>query len=515
MTLSALLSDRAEEVPEKTCIKFEKKKFSYSEIERLVGLAAGGLNTLGLNAGDRAAILMENCPEYIISYFAILRAGGIAVPINTFLTPGEISYILNDSNCKFLIHGKAFSSYIEKIKTNIPDLRTVVFDKIPQDTVEPYAGNDDETAVLLYTSGTTGFPKGAMLTHKNLISNVESCMQVMHLSYRDKVLLFLPLFHSFCFTVCVILPIYSGASIVLLASVKPFSKVIKSIFRDRITFFVAVPTVYNILSKKRLPFFVRYIFRFLMNIRACVSGAAALPVETIHAFEKRFKIPLIEGYGLTEASPVVAVNPLKGVRKVSSVGPPIHGVEVSVIGEDGGKMPVGKIGELIVKGPNVMKGYFNKREETDAVLKDGWLYTGDMARIDGDGYIYIVDRKKDLIIVDGMNIYPREVEDVIIKNSSVEECAMVGIPDGRGSEVSILFIKTEDNVVLDESEIRSCLKGHIAQFKMPRRIIFIEEFPKTATGKIKKTELREWKQRRKDESGRNGKINESKPGGEN
>jgi long-chain acyl-CoA synthetase len=497
MTLSALLSSRAKAIPNKVCIKFEKKRLVYSEIDKLVSETAGGLKALGLANRDRAAILMDNCPEYIISYFAILRAGGVAVPINTFLTPDEISYIINDSNCRFLIYSKPFSSHAGKVKNKILSLKAVDFGELP--TPAPITTllkksevelNDEEVAVLLYTSGTTGFPKGAMLTHNNLISNAEACMKAMNVSHKDRILLFLPLFHSFSFTVCVILPVYAGAQIVLLKSVKPFSKIINSIFKDRITLFVAVPTVYNILSRKRMPFIVRCLLKFLMNIRLCVSGAAALPEDTIHAFEKRFNIPLIEGYGLTEASPVVAVNPLKGIRKPTSVGPPIPGVEVAVVGEEGKKLPAGETGELLVKGPNVMKGYFNNIEETEAVLKEGWLYTGDLARIDEDGYIYIVDRKKDLIIIDGMNVYPREVEDFIMKHPAVEECAMVGIPDGKGSEIPILFIKKKEGTLIAEKDISNYLKGRIARFKNPKKIIFIEEFPKTATGKIKKTELR-------------------------
>jgi long-chain acyl-CoA synthetase len=500
MTLSTLLSERAKSTPDKICITFEKKKFTYSAIDNLVSDIAGGLKDLGVEGRDRIAILMDNCPEYIVSYFAILRAGGVAVPINNFLTPDEIAYILNDSNCKIIIYSNSFSSHAEKIIKIIPSLKAVDFVEIPKTSPIPHllkgrdgVLNEDELAVLLYTSGTTGFPKGAMLTHRNLLSNAAASMKVLNVSGKDRILLFLPLFHSFSFTVCVILPIYAGARIILLRSVKPFSKVINSIFRDRITLFVAVPTVYNVLSKKRMSFIARCLFKLLINIRACISGAAALPEDTIHAFEKRFKVPLIEGYGLTEASPVVAVNPLKGVRKPASVGPPVPGVEVAVVGEDGRKLPAGETGELIVKGPNVMKGYFNKPEETEAVLRKGWLYTGDMARIDEDGYIYIVDRKKDLIIVDGMNVYPREVEDFILKHSSVEECAMVGIPDGRGSETPILYIKKKDDAVIGETEIRNYLKGKIAQFKNPKKIIFIDEFPKTATGKIKKTELRKHK----------------------
>jgi long-chain acyl-CoA synthetase len=498
MTLSALLSEKANDIPNKICITFEKKKFTYSEIDGLVSDIAGGLKTFGFGNRDRAAILINNCPEYIVSYFAILRAGGIAVPVNTLLTPDEISYILNDSNCKVLIYNHPFISHAEKIKNRIPSLKAVDFEEIPKIPLIPPllrsgengVNDDDEVAVLMYTSGTTGFPKGAMLSHRNLISNAEASMEVMDVSHKDRILLFLPLFHSFSFTVCVILPIYAGAQIVLLQSVRPFSKVINSIFRDRITLFVAVPTVYNILSKKKIPFMARWLLRFLMNIRVCISGAAALPEDTIYAFEKKFNVPLIEGYGLTEASPVVAVNPLKGVRKPASVGPPVPLVEAAVIGEDGRKLPAGDTGELIVKGPNVMKGYFNKPEETEAVLRGGWLHTGDLARIDEDGYIYIVDRKKDVIIVDGMNVYPREVEDFIMKHPSVEECAMVGIPDGKGSETPVLFVKKKEGAIIEEMEIRNYMKGRIAQFKNPRKIKFIDEFPKTATGKIKKTELR-------------------------
>lgn len=493
MTLSDLLTESAGRTPRKTCIKFKKRKVSYSELDELVGLCAGGLRTLGLEAGDRVAVLMENSPEYIVSYFAVLRAGGVVVPINTFLTAREISYILNDSGSRILIYSADFLPHVKEIGSSVKEMKAVIFDDIPRQSSEAFKGSADDIAVFLYTSGTTGFPKAAMLTHSNLISNVKACREVMHLFQKDRVLLFLPLFHAFTFTVCVILPIYSSATIVLLTSVKPFSNVIKSIFRERITFFVAVPTVYNILSRKRMPFFSKYLFKFLVNIKACVSGASALPTETINAFEERFGLPLIEGYGLTEASPVVSVNPLKGMRKPSSVGLPLPGVEAAVIGEQGERIPDGEIGELIIRGPNIMKGYFNKEEETGDVLKDGWLHTGDMARIDEDGYLYIVDRKKDLIIVDGMNVYPREVEDLINRHHLIEESAMVGLPDGRGSELTVLFLKKKEDSFVDEDEIRDHMKGNLARYKIPGRMVFVDEFPKTATGKIRKIELKKWK----------------------
>lgn len=495
MRLDTTLSKTARLYPNKVCIKFLGEKITYGDLDRLVSLIAGGLNLLGLGKGERCAILMENCPEYIISYFSILRSGGVAVPINTMLTPDEIIYILKDSGSRILIYDDSLLDKVKVIRDEMRDVKTTPFREIPKMDAIPTSGDGDELAVLLYTSGTTGFPKGAMLTHSNLISNADSCMRVMKISHKDRILLFLPLFHSFSFTVCVILPIYAGAMIVLLPSVKPFSNVINAIFKERITFFIGVPTIYNILSRKRIPFLVRLILRYLMNIRACISGAAPLPVETIYNFEKRFNVPLLEGYGLTEASPVVSVNPLNGLRKPSSVGPPIPGVEVAVVGDDGRRLPTGEVGELIIKGPNVMKGYFNREDATREAIRDGWLYTGDMAKIDEDGYIYIVDRKKDLIIVDGMNVYPREVEDVVLKLPSVEECAMVGVPDGRGSEIAVLYVKPKDGYRIDEGELRDYLKRHVAGFKMPRRIVPIDEFPKTATGKIKKTELRRLEER--------------------
>jgi len=493
LTLSALLSKQAEKYPKKTCIKFENRKISYSEINKLVDLGAGGFISAGLKPHERAAILMDNCPEYIVAYFSILRAGGIAVPLNTFLTADEIVYILKDAGCKFLVYGDSFLSSVEHIRENMPGVKALTIHEIPQTHGHFKDGKDSDTAVLLYTSGTTGFPKGVMLTNRNLRTNAEACMKVMRLSARDRILLFLPLFHAFSFTVCVILPVLSGAAIVLLKSVKPFSKIIKSVIRERITFFVAIPTIYTILSKKKMNVFLRYLFRFLLPVRACISGASALPEQTIHEFEKKFRIPLIEGYGLTEASPVVAVNPLYGQRKPASVGPPIPGVKAALIDDEGRRMSAGERGELIVSGDNVMKGYYNKREETEEVLRDGWLCTGDFARIDEDGYIYIIDRKKDLIIVDGMNIYPREVEEVVIQDPSVEECAMVGIPDGRGSEITALFVKKKEHAFIDEDRIKKFLKGSVAPYKIPKRIMFIEAFPKTASGKIKKNELRKWK----------------------
>jgi long-chain acyl-CoA synthetase len=493
LTLGELLSERAGQHGRRVCIKFNDRRITYADLDRQVSLCAGGLASAGLKHQDRVAILMKNCPEYILSYFAIVRAGGIAVPVNTFLTPSEIIYILKDSGCTLMIHDDSFSEQVKQVREGIPDLDTCLFTDIKKEEyINKSRSSGNDLAVLLYTSGTTGFPKGAMLSHDNLFSNAAAIMEVVHLTASDRILLFLPLFHSFSFTVCVILPIYAGAQTVLLESVKPFSRVVNSVVRDRITFFVAIPTIYTILSRKKVPLYLRLALKIILAVRACISGAAALPETTIRSFEERFGIPLIEGYGLTEASPVVAVNPLRGVKKATSVGPPLPGVETAVIDEKGERMPVGEVGELLVKGPNVMQGYYQKEKETASALKEGWLHTGDLAKIDEDGYIYIVDRKKDLIIIDGMNVYPREVEEHVMKQGDVEECAMVGIPDGKGSELSVLFVRLKEDGRADEGAIRDFCKGGIARYKIPRRIVFIDDFPRTSTGKIRKTELRKW-----------------------
>jgi long-chain acyl-CoA synthetase len=489
--LGSLLSFRSRDYPSSVFIRFEGRNLTFADVERSASVCAGGLKGLGLKPGERVALLMENCPEYIITYFAIIKAGGIVVPLNTFLTAEEILFILKDSGSRVIVYGDSFDVHLEEIKKKLPGIVAVRYPEIPSGRSLSLSAGLDETAVFLYTSGTTGFPKAAMVSHRNLISNAMACKEAMGFKQSDRVILFLPLFHSFSFTVCVILPLYASARVVLLRSVRPFSNVIRSVLRERITFFVAVPTVYNILSRKKVSAAARILMRFLLKIRACVSGAAPLPENTLNEFEGKFGIPLIEGYGLTEAAPVVSVNPIDGVRKPLSVGLPLPGVEVRVVDDSGSEVPQGQVGELAVRGPNVMKGYHNRPEDNEKTLRDGWLMTGDLAKIDDDGYIYIVDRKKDLIIVDGMNVYPREVEEATLRLAGVEECAMVGIPDGRGSEHTCLYVRRREGVNLTADDIASFLRQRLARYKVPRKIRFIEEFPKTGTGKIKKGELRE------------------------
>jgi long-chain acyl-CoA synthetase len=349
----------------------------------------------------------------------------------------------------------------------------------------------DDVSTILYTSGTTGRPKGALLTHRNIISNALASNEVIHISPKDRFVVFLPLFHSFTYTVCVVLPLLRGAMISLLPGVRPFQRVVKSLILDRITLFVAIPTVYKILAEKNMPFFIK----LLLNLRMCVSGAAPLPVKVIREFEAAFKVPLLEGYGLTEASPVVSINPLeKGMSKPGTVGKPLPGIEVKVVDDAGAPLPVGTPGELIVKGPNVMKGYLNRPEDTAKTIKDGWLFTGDIASLDEDGYIKIIDRKKDLIIVDGLNVYPYEVEEVLYRHPSVKDCSMIGVvhEHDEGKELGIMYVVLQEGKSANQKDLREYLTEHVAHYKIPRRFIFTEVLPRTATGKIMKKELRVW-----------------------
>jgi long-chain acyl-CoA synthetase len=477
-----------------------KKTFKtfYDDVSSL----AYGLKETGVKKGDKVAILLNNSVEFVISYFAILALGGVVVPLNTFLRQDEIIYILNDCMAKILITSSDFESTLKDFNFNkVQSLENIIsVDKlnniknIGYDVVFkkgklniPFIDIDEEeTAVLIYTSGTTGFPKGAMLSHKNLISNVKSSIKAIHINENDRFIIFLPMFHAFSFTVCVLIPLYCQCNLTIIKSIQPFSKILKSIFFDRISIFVAIPQVYNVLSNKKIPGWLLW----LNPVRVCISGAAPLAGEILRRFEERFKVPLMEGYGLSEASPVVSVNPLDGIRKPGSVGPPIPGVEVKIADEDGNFLEPGQVGEIVVKGPNIMKGYYNRDIETNMAIRDGWLYTGDIGKIDEDGYLYIIDRKKDLIIVNGMNLYPREVEEVLYKHPAIQGAVVVGKKDEMHGEIPIGVILLKEGMSATEQELKKFCKQHLANYKIPHRFEFWKELPMTGTGKILKREVK-------------------------
>ncbi len=505
MTLTEMLEKSIRKYGKRYAILFKKERITYKELGERVDRLASGLMRKGARKGDRIGILLGNCPEFIVSYFAILKMGGIVIPLNNFLKGEELRHTLNDAGVSTLITSKGFMKTVGPLRPRLEELERIIISNKSsisgtvtlEELVTPGISfifpevAETETAVIIYTSGTTGYPKGACLSHNNLISNTISSAEAAQLRPRDNFLLVLPMFHSFTTTVCILVPLYLGAKITIIESLKAFKEVIKEIIRKRPTIFVGIPTIYNILTQFSLPRILTFRpFRFLNPLRLAVSGAAALPVEVLKKFEKKFGIPLIEGYGLSEASPVVSLNPVKDIRKPGSVGLSLPGVEVDVVDDQGRSLKRGEVGELIVRGPNVMRGYYNLPQETEETLKRGWLYTGDLAKIDEEGYIYIVDRKKDMIIVRGLNVYPREIEEVLYSHPAIAEVAVIGVEDKVKGEVPKAFLALKEGRKLSKKEIIKYCQERLASYKVPHKIEFRKELPKTLTGKILKRTLK-------------------------
>ncbi|MDH4161967.1 MAG: AMP-binding protein [Nitrospirota bacterium] len=504
LPLDQVLAHHAASTPRRTFIKFNGHSYSLRDIDRLTTVFASFLLSQHIARGERVAILSHNRHEYFAAYCGILRAGGAVLPLNHLLTHEEIDFILSDAGVRFVFYdsecGETVGKLQEKGGRRFFSLPGVAEGGCaPAPAAFPDHGIDDISTVL-YTSGTTGRPKGALLTHRNILANADAARKAIHITPRDRFVVFLPLFHSFTFTVCMVLPLITGARISLLPGVRPFERVVKSLILDRITLFVAIPTVYKILADKGMPWFIKKLLR----LRLCISGAAPLPPKVIRQFEGVFKVPLREGYGLTEASPVVSINPDEpGGDKPGTVGLPLPGIEVRVVDDNGQDLPVETAGELLVKGPNVMQGYLNRPEDTEKTIKDGWLFTGDIAALDKDGFIRIIDRKKDLIIVDGLNVYPYEVEEVLYRHPAIKDCSMIGVPHEHeeGKELGMMYVVLQEGKTATARELRDYLTEHVAHYKIPRRFIFIEELPRNATGKIMKKELRVWYRERETKHG--------------
>lgn len=505
--LGELLNIGAQAHPHRTAIIFGQKKIDYKTLNETTDQIAAGLIDLGIKRQDKVALFLNNSPEFVISYFAILKAGAAAVPINYMFKMEEAKFILQDSQASCLITSRAYVEMAEKLILRVDTLKYIIttvktkdnilyFDKIKRESAEmlnKVSGEPKDLAVILYTSGTTGYPKGAMLTHYNLISNAIDCSSAIRVTDKDTFLCILPLFHSFAATVCMILPLLMEAKIVIMKSVSPFKRVIRAIIKNRVTIFVGIPSMYNILKDIKLPkIFNTPLIKLFNPVRICVSGAAALPGETFNAFQKKFRIPLLEGYGLTEASPVVTLNPLKGPRKAGSIGITLSkNIELKIVDEKDNILSPEQIGELLVKGPNVMRGYYRQDEATSLALKDGWLYTGDMAKFDRDGYFYIAGRKKEMINVRGLNVYPREIEEVLYQNPKIKETAVIGLPDMHKGEIPKAFIVLKEKEEATEHEFIRYLKERLAGYKIPKYIEFRPSLPKNTTGKILKRILEE------------------------
>ncbi len=504
--LGNLLRNSARKYPRRPAVVFGRKVITYNELNNLTDSLAAGFLELGIKRHDKVALFLDNCPEFVIGYYSILKAGAVVVPVNYMFKIEEARFILNDSEAVAIITLRGYLAMAEELRLRLDKLehiitpvrvnsRAVSFDDLKcrnLSGLDNASSIPDDLAVLLYTSGTTGFPKGAMLTHRNLISNAVDSAANIKVTPRDAFICVLPLFHSFAATVCMNIPLLIGAKMVIMKSVKPFKRVIRAIRKNRVTVFVGIPSMYTILKNMKLPrIFHTPLIKLFNPIRVCISGAAALPVETFKGFESKFRVPLLEGYGLTEASPVVTLNPLKGIRKAGSIGKALsHRIELKIVDDAGRSLGNEKIGELLVKGPNVMQGYHKKDSETQEVLKNDWLYTGDMAKFDDQRYVYIVGRKKEMVNVRGLNVYPREIEEVLYQNPKVKEAAVIGVTDEHKGEVPKGFIVLQDNCTASEQEILQYLKTRLAGYKIPKYIEFRGTLPKNSTGKILKRLLK-------------------------
>jgi long-chain acyl-CoA synthetase len=498
-----LIHSQANKRGKKIALFVGDEKISYRDIHQRADTLAGYLQSRGIKKGDKVALFMRNSAEFIYAIFAISKLGAISVPINTFLKEGELAYILEDSEAKVLlssvVHDKVISS--DEVQSlvdftiweggyegNSP--RHVSFEKVltfPESVDEVFVDIDD-LALIIYTSGTTGKPKGAMLSSRNIFSNAHGGGLHVNASSKDRIIVFLPMFHSFTFSIGVIMPLYLGGSAVVVKSLKPFANIFKQVLLKRVTIFLGIPDVYNALVKAKLPWY----FMWFNKVRIFVSGAATLQPKTLFGMQKKFKRgKLLEGYGLSEASPAISINPIVQ-QKAKSVGTALHGYEIKIVGDNMLELPRGEVGDIIAKGDNIMLGYLKRPEATDETIVKGWLLTGDMGYMDEDDFLYIVDRKKDLVISKGINIYPRELEEVIDAFKGIASSAVIGIPDEKSGEIPVAYIELEEDTdEIELSELRRHLRDNLANFKIPKQIYFIDELPKNATGKVLKRKLKE------------------------
>jgi long-chain acyl-CoA synthetase len=481
----------AERFGDRTAMKLDDTEVSYALLDEGSARIAGMLREQGVGPGDRVGIMLPNVPYFALVYYGILRAGGVVVPMNVLLKGREVTFYLRDSGARILF---AWHGFAEAAQTGAREAGTELvlvepggFEQLvgaaePVREVADRAGGD--TAVILYTSGTTGTPKGAELTHDSLGRNAEVACALFDLGEDAVILGALPLFHSFGQTCGLNACIRAAATLTLLPRFDP-AKALEVIRRDRVSVFEGVPTMYNAMLHDE-----HAGDADTSTLRVCASGGAAMPGEVLRAFEERFGCEILEGYGLSETSPIASFNHPDRERKVGSIGTPIAGVEMKVVDDDGHDVPAGEVGEIVIRGHNVMKGYWRNDEATREAIRDGWFSSGDMAKVDDDGYFFIVDRKKDLIIRGGYNVYPREIEEVMYEHPAVAEAAVVGVPHDELGEEIAAFVALKPGQDAEPAELQAFVKEQVAAYKYPRQVYLVDELPKGPTGKILKREIK-------------------------
>jgi len=490
VNLAANLTASAEVLGEKTALKLDELEMSYRALDTASARVAGLLAQRGIGPGERVGVMLPNVPEFAVVYYGVLRAGGVVVPMNPLLKEREVAFYLGDSGAQLVF---AWHGFAEAAEAGAREPGTDCLFVTPgefarllsevEPAAEPIDRAPDDTAVILYTSGTTGTPKGAELTHSNLTSNVATVVALHSFSERDVLLGALPLFHSFGQTCSMNATIASGATLSLIPRFDA-GRALGIIERDGATVFQGVPTMYSALLHHP----ERESFN-TSTLRVCVSGGASLPAEVLRGFEEAFGCTLLEGYGLSETSPVASSNRPDRERRPGSVGVPIDGVQIRIVDENGAEVPIGARGEIVIRGPNVMKGYWGRPDATAETIRDGWFHTGDIGVMDEDGYFFIVDRLKDMIIRGGYNVYPREVEEVLYEHPAVREVAVVGVPDPELGEEVAAAVALKEGAAADEDELRDFVKARVAPYKYPRLISFFPDLPKGPSGKIVKREI--------------------------
>jgi long-chain acyl-CoA synthetase len=489
MNLASNLARAAEADPAKSAIIFDDTVIGYGMLAQGAARVAGWLQSLGVQPGDRVAVSLPNIPHMPIVYYGILWAGGVVVPVNPLYKAREFSFVLADSQSRAFF---AWDGVAEEAGKGAAEAGAEFISVVPTEFLamvmahEPVAlvdRDDQETAVVLYTSGTTGTPKGAELTHANMARNAQICVNMIDFSPDDVVFGGLPLFHSFGQTVGMNSTIAAGGTLTLIARFEP-TKALEVLQRDKVTVMLGVPTMYVALLQH--PEKEKYD---LSTLRMCASGGASLPVEVLHGFEAAFGAMILEGYGLSETSPVASFNHPDRERKAGSIGQPVEGVAFRLIDDEWNDVPEDEIGEIAIAGHNVMKGYLGKPEATAEVMNGPWFRTGDLARRDDEGYYFIVDRAKDMIIRGGFNVYPREIEEVLYEHPAVATAAVVGVPHRELGEEVAAAVTLKPGASATEEELRSFVKDRVAPYKYPRTIWITSELPLTATGKILKREI--------------------------
>ncbi len=467
---------------------FEGVSSTYDELILHTNRFAKELINRNIKKDDKVAILLGNSPEFIQAYLAVLKLGAIAVPLNPVFTETELIYILNDANVKLVITKEEQQEKLFSVKSSCPICEHVIaIDQLKQqkNSIDSYNSpniSEDDPAVILYTSGTTGNSKGAIITHRNIIENVKDFSTMIELHESDKMVAVLPMFHSFCLTICVNMILLNGATTIIMPKFNPI-ELVDIIKNEKATLIAAVPTIYNYLHQLS-----SVSSEDFTSLRACISGGSSIPIELLQSLQEKFKLNILEGYGLSETSPVLTFNPYGGLCKPGSVGIDLPSVKTKIFNEKDEEVLVGEIGEVVAKGPNVMKGYYNKLDETEKAFTNGWFKTGDLGKKDEDGYLFLLDRKKDVIITNGYNVYPREIEEQLYKHPNIIEAAVVGKPDLLEGESVCAYLVVNQDVY--EEEIKNFCHNYLIHYKVPKQIYFVDDLPKNSTGKILKRSLR-------------------------